>query len=67
MPECEDCGTPFCDSCGEAYEEAAGCLEEASPFRVDGKVRWHEPVRYGSPREGWLERGMAAPDGIRVS
>ena len=61
MRVCEGCSELFCPWCGEHSGEVRGCREDALPYRVDGEVRFFEPVRYGSPREGWMEAGVSAP------
>lgn len=62
MARCDNCGTPFCEACGEGYSDVAGCTEGALPYLIAGNVRWFEPVRYGSPRERWAQAGVTPPD-----
>ncbi len=42
-----------CDSCAEHMQNVESCTVEPIALVVDGVRRLFEPIRYGSPREGW--------------
>lgn len=65
MGVCDDCGTPFCEWCGQEYAEGgAGCPERAIEVRADGSSRWLERIVCGGRRDFYSD-GFA-PDVERL-